>query len=91
MATSDKTLNTAAKTYQDPKKITSQINKYVDQMANFTKDGRETLQIKNSDIKSKEMQLAISANTSKSQLGAIQKSIDYANSKGIKIKVTKVK
>lgn len=60
-------------------------------MANFTKDGRETLQIKNSDIKSKEMQLAIPANTSKSQLGAIQKSIDYANSKGIKIKVTKVK
>ncbi|WP_343316500.1 hemagglutinin repeat-containing protein [Acinetobacter soli] len=91
LATSDKTLNTAAKTYQDPKKITSQINKYVDQMANFTKDGRETLQIRNSDIKSKEMQLAIPANTSKRQLGAIQKSIDYANSKGIKIKVTKVK
>ncbi|KCX95226.1 VENN motif pre-toxin domain-containing protein [Acinetobacter nosocomialis] len=91
LATSDKTLNTAAKTYQDPKKITSQINKYIDQMDNFTGDNKGRFELTNDKIKSKEMQLAIPVNTSKSQLDAIQKSIDYANTKGITIKVTKVK
>ncbi|QNW95819.1 hemagglutinin repeat-containing protein [Acinetobacter seifertii] len=91
LATSDKTLNTAAKTYQDPKKITSQINKYVDQMDNFTGDNKGRFELTSDKIKSKEMQLAIPVNTSKSQLDAIQKSIDYANTKGITIKVTKVK
>ncbi|KHO14397.1 adhesin HecA family 20-residue repeat protein [Acinetobacter baumannii] len=91
LATSDKTLNTAAKTYQDPKKITSQINKYVDQMANFTRDTKGPFRLTDDMITSKEMQLAIPANTSKNQLDAVQKSIDYANTKGITIKVTKVK
>ncbi len=92
LATSDKTLNTAAKTYQDPKKISSQINKYVDQMDNFVSDGRKgKFELENKDIKSKEMQLAVPSSTTKKQMDAIQKSIEYANSKGIKIKVTKVK
>lgn len=92
LATSDKTLNTAAKTYQDSGKITSQINKYIDQMDNFVSDGRKgKFELENKDIKSKEMQLTVPSSTTKKLMDAIQKSIEYANSKGIKIKVTKVK
>lgn len=60
-------------------------------MRNFTQDGYGDFNLTNTKIKSKEMQLAIPENTSKIQLEAIQKSIEYANSKGITIKVTKVK
>ncbi|EEX49822.1 hypothetical protein HMPREF0621_1612, partial [Pasteurella dagmatis ATCC 43325] len=42
-------------------------------------------------ISSKEMYLAIPYGTSKEKMTAIKKSIDYANSRGIKILVKEIK
>ncbi|MFC0934464.1 hypothetical protein ACFGX8_05050 [Pasteurella multocida] len=91
-AISAKTMDTVgSKTYQNPKRITYQLNKYVDDMMNFTGDGKGTFKLTNAKIKSKEMYLAIPHSTTKSQWEAINKSIDYAKSKGIKIIVKEIK
>ena len=79
-----------SKTYQNPSKITYTLNKYVDDMVNFRNDGKDGVIINNSDIKSKELYLAIPAKTSKEQMKAIDKSIEYARSKGNNIIVNKV-
>jgi len=90
-AISSKTMDTVgSKTYQNPSKITYTLNKYVDDMVNFRNDGKNGVIINNSDIKSKELYLAIPAKTSKEQMKAIDKSIEYARSKGTNIIVNKV-
>ena len=90
-AISSKTMDTVgSKTYQNPSKITYTLNKYVDDMVNFRNDGKDGVIINNSDIKSKELYLAIPAKTSKEQMKAIDKSIEYARSKGTNIIVNKV-
>ncbi|WP_424407926.1 hypothetical protein [Pasteurella sp. PK-2025] len=91
-AISAKTMDTVGSTtYQNPKRITYQLNKYVDEMVNFKRDGKGTFKLTNAVIKSKEMYLAIPYSTTKSQWEAINKSIDYAKSKGIKIIVKEIK
>ena len=91
-AISDKTMDTiGSKTYQNPSKITYQLNQYVDQMNKFTSDGKGNFRLRNDQIKSKEMMLAIPYNTSKIQMAAIKRSIDYAKTKNINITVIKVK
>ncbi|WP_430543435.1 hypothetical protein [Xanthomonas sacchari] len=47
--------------------------------------------MKNSDISSKQMQLGIPYNTPPEQMAAIERSIDYAKTKGIEVKLIKVK
>ncbi|EIJ70892.1 DUF6862 domain-containing protein [Pasteurella bettyae] len=91
-AVSAKTMDTVgSKTYQDPKRITHQLNKYVDDMVNFKGDGKGFDRIYNKDISSKEMYLAIPFGSTKEQWNAINKSIDYAQSQGVKIIVKEVK
>ncbi|QLB42034.1 hemagglutinin repeat-containing protein [Mannheimia pernigra] len=91
-AISAKTMDTVgSKTYQDPKRITYQLNRYVDDMVNFKGDGRGKEFITSRDISSREMYLAIPYSTTKQQMEAINKSIDYARSQGVKIIVKEVK
>ncbi|WP_443091557.1 VENN motif pre-toxin domain-containing protein [Basfia succiniciproducens] len=92
-AVSAKTMDTiGSKTYQDPKRITYQLNKYVDDMVNFKGDGRNGLfQLTNEKISNKEMYLAVPYGSTKEQWRAINKSIDYAQSQGVKIIVKEVK
>ncbi|HII3785824.1 TPA: hypothetical protein ACY38A_000042 [Pasteurella multocida] len=89
-AISAKTMDTVGG-YKDPKRITYQLNKYVDDIVNFEEDGKDTFTLKSYQIKSKEMYLAIPHSTTKSQWDAINRSIDYAKSQGIKIIVKEVK
>ncbi|HHT7873183.1 two-partner secretion domain-containing protein [Pasteurella multocida] len=90
-AISSKTMDTiGSKTYQKPSKITYTLNKYVDEMVNFKEDGKGITIISSSEIKSRELYLAIPAKTTKEQMNAINKSIDYARSKGTNIIVNKV-
>ncbi|URH82790.1 hypothetical protein M8847_02395 [Pasteurella multocida] len=78
--------------YKDPKRITYQLNKYVDDMVSFKEDGKKGGRvITQEQISSKEMYLAIPYGTSKEKMAAIKKSIDYANSRGIKILVKEIK
>ncbi|TCP92065.1 VENN motif-containing pre-toxin protein [Cricetibacter osteomyelitidis] len=91
-AISAKTMDTVgAKTYKDPKRITYQLNKYVDDMVNFKSDGKGDFIINNQNIKTKEMYLAIPHGTTKKQFEAINKSVNYAESLGVKIIVKEVK
>ncbi|TNH06730.1 hemagglutination protein, partial [Testudinibacter sp. TR-2022] len=83
-AISAKTMDTVgSKTYQNPKRITSQLNKYVDEMVNFEVDGREDFQLNNKNIKNKELYLAIPSGTNSQQMLAIEKSVQYAQSKNV--------
>ena len=77
--------------YQNPSRITTQINKYINQMDNFTEERARGFQLKNQDISKKLLLLAIPAKTTKKQMQAIQKSIAYGREKGIEVIVTKVK
>ncbi|QLB42327.1 hypothetical protein HV560_05655 [Mannheimia pernigra] len=91
-AISAKTMDTVgSKTYQDPKRITYQLNKYVDEMVNFRGDGKGDFKITSTDINNREMYLAIPHSTTKKQMEAIKKSVDYARSQGVKIIVKEVK
>lgn len=81
-------------TYQNPSAITRTLNGYVDDMVGFAGDGKKGgFGLGAENISTKEMQLAIPANTSTEQMAAIAKSIEYAASQrpAIKIIVTKVK
>ena len=90
-AISSKTMDTVgSKTYQNPSKITYTLNKYVDDMVNFKQDKKGLFILRSSNIKSRELYLAIPAKTSKEQMKAIDKSIEYARSKGTNIIVNKV-
>ena len=80
----------SSKTYQNPSKITYTLNKYVDDMVNFKQDRKGTFVVYAEDIKARELYLAIPAKTSKEQMKAIDKSIEYARSKGTNIIVNKV-
>lgn len=92
IAVSDKTLNTAAKTYSErPASITSTLNRYVDDMVDFTRDGKAGFELVNADIKGKVLQLGIPYGASPEQLGAIAKSMQYAEQNGIQIIVTRLK
>jgi len=93
VAVSTKTLDTSAVTYQSPSKITYQLNQYVDQMVSFSGDGKagDVFRLTDEKIAAKQMQLGIPANPTADQMGAIAQSVQYAQSKGISIVVTKVK
>jgi filamentous hemagglutinin len=91
VAVSTKTLDTSAVTYQKPSKITYQLNQYVDQMVSFPGDGRGDQIFQNASFTGKQMQLGIPSSASADQMAAIAQSVQYAQSKGISIVVTKVK
>ncbi|OOF36044.1 hypothetical protein BKK48_07980 [Rodentibacter heidelbergensis] len=90
-AISSKTMDTVgSKIYQNPSKITYTLNKYVDEMVNFKEESKGEFVLYNSNIKARELYLAIPVKTTKEQMKAINKSIDYASSKGTNIIVNKV-
>ncbi|CAH0446416.1 Deoxyribonuclease CdiA [Ralstonia pseudosolanacearum] len=93
-AVSTKTMDTLGSvSYQKPANITRTLNKYVDDMVNFSSDGSKQSDfiLRNTDISAKQMQLGVPYGTTSEQMAAIAQSIQYAESKGIKIIVTKVK
>ncbi|MFE1573089.1 endonuclease toxin domain-containing protein [Comamonas odontotermitis] len=93
VAVSTKTMDTVGSvTYQNPNRITSTLNGYVDDMVNFVRDGpRNGRQITSADIASKQMQLAIPYSTTPAQMDAINRSMQYAADRGIAIVVTRLK
>jgi filamentous hemagglutinin len=60
-------------------------------MINFPGDGKGMQVFTNDMFTGKQLQLGIPANASAEQMAAIAKSIQYAQSKGISVVVTKVK
>ncbi len=91
IAISTKTLDTGAKSYQQPAAITRTLNKYVDEMIEFTRDGAKEEMISASSFARREMHLAVPANSTVEQFSAIAKTIEYAKQFDINIVVTKVR
>ncbi|HAF2412847.1 TPA: filamentous hemagglutinin N-terminal domain-containing protein [Salmonella enterica] len=91
IAISTKTLDTTAKTYQQPAAITRKLNNYVDDMVKFTRDGVENNIISSSSFTGREMHLAVPASTTSEQFSAIARTIEYAKQFGINVVVTKVR
>ncbi|MEJ1162917.1 hemagglutinin repeat-containing protein [Variovorax sp. CCNWLW186] len=91
-AVSTKTLDSFGSSYLgSPTQTTKRINEYVDQMANFTRDGVPGFELRSGDINKRVMELGIPSNTSPALLRQIQSSINYASSKGVVILVTLIK
>ncbi|CAB3848549.1 hemagglutinin repeat-containing protein [Achromobacter ruhlandii] len=91
IAISTKTLDTGAKSYQQPGAITRKLNNYVDDMVRFTSDGVEKNIISSSSFTRREMYLAVPASTTAEQFSAIAKTIEYAKQFDINVVVTKVR
>jgi filamentous hemagglutinin len=87
-AISVKTLdtNTLAR-IANPETVQHQINGYINKMLDFSKYKH----IKASDIISKELHLAVPANTSPIHMQQIMRSVEYGNLNRVKVLVTKVK
>ncbi|MFY3964928.1 hemagglutinin repeat-containing protein, partial [Achromobacter ruhlandii] len=75
IAISTKTLDTTAKTYQQPAAVTRTLNKYVDDMVEFTGDGTTEKMIYASSFTGREMYLAVPMSTTAEQFSAIAKTI----------------
>ncbi|MEX9817960.1 hypothetical protein AB7X09_18275 [Providencia rettgeri] len=90
-AISVKTLDTGAKTYQNPVKISSKINGYINDVVNFKGIDQSRLTLLNSDIKLRTIEIAIPSKTTSVQWVEINKSIAYSIENNINMKITVVK
>jgi hypothetical protein len=87
IATSIKSLDVDAKTYQNISKLKSRLTKYVDELDGFTGYSLEGINIGNvsngAPITAKRVELAIPKNGTSAQMQAINDVVNYANQKGI--------
>jgi len=94
LATSIKSLDLTAKSYQKAEALASKINGYVDKLADFNGAKLGGAEVKGSEITSRELQLAVPAGSiTDAQRGVIDAAAKRAaNLKNpVKIKVTEVK
>lgn len=90
IATSFKTLDFKAKTYQNSKNIFNKIKSYIDKLSNFQgadKGGINTVGI----IEKKVLDIAVPKGATKEQVEMIQKAVSYGKSKNIEVKINVVK
>ena len=90
-ATSAKTLDTTTVAkVANPKQIYSSLKRNIDEAAEFIEYGLKRIEVKSSQIASRELQVAIPKSTTKEQWIEINKAIEYGQSRGIIVKITKV-
>ena len=91
-AISAKTLNTNALTYQRrPTAIFGRLKRYVDQVERFREYKLAGDFVKSERLRRRIVELAIPENTTIAQLFEVQRAIDYAVERGIKINVTLIR
>ncbi|ENU1227321.1 hypothetical protein [Providencia rettgeri] len=90
-AISVKILDTGAKIYQNPVKVSSKINGYINDVVNFKGIDQSRLTLLNSDIKLRTIEIAIPSKTTSDQWVEINKSIAYSIENNINMKITIVK
>ncbi len=81
--TSIKSLDLNAKTYQDPKKLKSVLERYVDKLEAFKGHGLGEHLVKSSAIKQRALDLAIPHSGNSAQKKVLQEMLTYAKNKGI--------
>ena len=91
IATSAKTLDTRAPRYVDrPSRIYGALKRYIDQIDRFDGDIKRDIEIRPEQIDQKRLELAIPDGTTPEQFTQIQRAIDYAESLGIDVEVSRV-
>lgn len=92
VATSAKTLDTLALGYVDrPSRIYGQLRRYVDQVDRFDGDIVGKTDIQPGQIDLKRLELAVPNDTTPEQFTQIQRAIDYAESLGIDMEVSRIR
>ncbi|PWK43233.1 two-partner secretion domain-containing protein [Pseudomonas sp. OV226] len=91
IATSAKTLDTTtAAKIANPSQVYSSLKGNIDAAANFVESGLKGVTVNSSQITARELQVAIPKATTNAQWVQINKAIEYGQSKGITVKITKV-
>lgn len=91
VATSAKTLDTAtAAKMASPSQVYSSLKGNIDAAAGFTEYGLKDVTVSSSQITSRELQVAVPKATTSAQWDQINRVIEYGQSKGVTVKITKV-
>ena len=91
IATSAKTLDTmTAAKLANPSQVYSSLKRSIDAAANFVESSLKGVTVNSTQIVSRELQVAIPGNTTSAQWSQINRAIEYAQSKGVAVKVTRV-
>ncbi|MGR3897810.1 hypothetical protein FW760_25775 [Pseudomonas sp. 1176_21] len=91
IATSAKTLDTTtAAKLANPSQVYSSLKGNIDAAANFSESGLKGVTVTASQITARELQVAIPEATTSAQWEQINRAIEYGQSKGITVKITKV-
>lgn len=92
VATSAKTLDTRAPGYVDrPSRIFGALKRYIDQIDHFEYDNKKGIEISADEIDIKRLELAVPDGTTPEQFTQIQRAIDYAESLGIDVEVSRIR
>ncbi len=87
LATSIKSIDLNAKTYQDVTKLEYRLKNYVDKVAGFNGQAWAEVVIKSSDVKTRALDLAIPFNGSTAQQGILNQIVNYGTSKGVTVNI----
>lgn len=89
IATSIKSLDLTAATYQDPARLLSRINRYVDQLANFKGARLGPFNLEERDIVTRELRLVVPGNvTTDVQRAALARAVERAKNLGVDLDIT---
>lgn len=91
VATSIKSIDLAARTYQNTNNLTRVIQGYIKSLANWQGANWGDVIIKASDITSRELLLAISPNSSETQMQALLQLQDWALNQGVTLTLMMIK
>ena len=92
LATSAKTLDTRAPGYVDrPSRIYGALKRYIDQIDGFDGSNLNAFPLRPDQIDLKRLELAIPNDTTPEQFTQIQRAIDYAESLGIDVEVSRIR
>jgi RHS repeat-associated protein len=88
---STKTMDTVGK-YANPKNVYSTLKRYIDKLADFTKDGKpvelDGFVVNSNEVKTREIQLGIPAGTNAEKWAELKKSVEYAKTQGVDLIIT---
>jgi contact-dependent growth inhibition (CDI) system restriction endonuclease-like protein len=88
LAISNKSLDLTAATYQNPARLLSRVNRYVDQLANFKGAELAECIVKAEDIVTRRVRLAVPRNVMMdTQREALQRAVERAQTKGVDLLV----
>ena len=91
-ATSIKSIDLRASTYQQGSKLLSRLTGYVDKIYNFRGHARKGVRIGAEDVKSRVLHVAVSPEApTRAQSEAMKAAVEYGKSAGVTVKFTKVK